>query len=379
MSVSIESPTRLADTIQARALARWGDAAPHVMIGRHPTFTAALDRVARFARSDAPALITGETGTGKELFARALYLLSEREASPFARVNCAQYHDGQVMVSELFGHKKGSFTGAASDHVGLFEAAHRGTVFLDEVAELTMSAQAMLLRVISEGEVVAVGDTRTRQVDIRLIAATSRDLGEMARTGRFRTDLYYRLRGLHLHVPPVRERGDDWELIREHYLGRLAATAARPKRFSPDAIDVLRRHDWPGNVRELKGLVDTGFHLSEGEWIEPRHFLESLEEVARLGQLGRVPLLDTEEQCYERMTSGGEDFWDVIYRPYLDRDLSRGQVMAVLARGLTASHGSYKELLTLFGVAPGDYMRFMDFLRHHKLKPERYPRRAPAR
>jgi transcriptional regulator with GAF, ATPase, and Fis domain len=364
--------------MHTRARERWGDASPVMMIGRHPAFTTALDRLARFAESDSPALITGETGTGKELFARALYLLSRRDGRPFVRVNSAQYHDGQLMASELFGHRRGAFTGAESDHRGLFEAAHHGTLFLDEVADLSAPAQSMLLRTISEGEIVPVGETRARHVDVRLVAATSRDLGDMARKRLFRADLYYRLRGLHLQIPPLRERGDDWELIRDYYLGRLVSARARSKRFSSDAIAVLRRYEWPGNVRELKELVDTGYHLSDGEWIEPRHFIEALEEVARMGQLEKMPLLSIEDERYERVTSGQEGFWSAIHRPYLERDLNRSQVRAVIARGLQAVHGSYKDLLPHFGMAADDYARFMDFLRHHRLKPRRRSPGPPA-
>jgi DNA-binding NtrC family response regulator len=372
LTMRTEAHTELAQTIHARARARWGDGVAPLMVGRHAKFTAVLDHLARFADSDSPVLITGETGTGKELFARALYLLSRVDGAPFHSVNCAQYHDGQLVASELFGHKKGSFTGAAADHVGLFEAAQGGMVFLDEVTELSPPAQAMLLRALSEGEIVPVGETRARRVKVRVVAATGSDLPALIHSGRLRADLYYRLRGLHLKVPPVRERGDDWELIREYYLDRLRTTRSRPKHFSAESIDVLRSYRWPGNVRELKSLVETGFHLSDGEIIEPRHFLDSLEEAARLEQIHKVPLLslDVESQCYERMTRGEGSFWQLVHGPYLKRELSRAQVRAIVARGLDATRGSYKQMLRLFGIADADYLRFMDFLRHHNLKPE---------
>jgi transcriptional regulator with GAF, ATPase, and Fis domain len=361
--------TELAHRIYARSREHWPDAPPTVMVGRDPRFSSTLDRLARVAQSDSPVLIVGETGTGKELFAHALYLLSRRNRGPFLRVNCAQYYEGQLMASELFGHKRGSFTGAVRDHVGVFESAHGGMVFLDEVTELPPAAQAMLLRVVSEGEMVPVGETAPRRVDVRVVAATNGDLAPLIQAGRFRRDLYYRLRGMQLDVPPLRERGGDWELIRDFHLRRLGVAPARHKRFSAESIDVLREYDWPGNVRELKALVDTGFHLSDGEWIEPFHFVESLEEAARLRQLERVPLVDLESQCYERLLRGEGDFWEVVHGPYMRREMSRVQVRAVVARGLTASRGRYKGLLPLFGLPAGDYLRFMDFLRHHELKP----------
>jgi DNA-binding NtrC family response regulator len=371
MSEPPPAHTELAAEIHARSLECWGDASPAILIGRHPAFTAVLERLARLADAEAPVLISGETGTGKELFARGLYLLSRRSGRAFLRVNCAQYQDGQLVASELFGHRKGSFTGAIGDHVGLFESAHGGMVFLDEVTELSLPAQAMLLRVLSEGEIVPIGETAARRVNVRVIAATSGDVPGLVRAGRFRQDLYYRLRGLQLKIPPVRERGRDWELIAEHYLHHLRSSHASRKRFSRATIDLLSRHDWPGNVRELKGLVDAGFHLSDGEWIEPRDFLESLEQVARLGQLEQVPLLDAPAQIYDRLSSREGDFWHLVHDPYLARELSRSQVRCLIARGLATTRGSYKRLLPLFGLGAGDYHRFMDFLRHHSLKPPR--------
>jgi DNA-binding NtrC family response regulator len=379
LSAGVGVQTDLARTIHTRARARWGEATSAVMVGRDPKFTAGLERIARFAESDSPVLVTGETGTGKELFARALYLLSRCDGGPFHSVNCAQYHDGQLVASELFGHKKGSFTGATSDHVGLFEAAQGGMVFLDEVTELSPSAQAMLLRALGEGEIVPVGETRVRKVKVRVVAATGSDVPALVQSGRFRADLYYRLRALHVHVPPVRERGRDWELIRDYYLGRLGGTRAQAKQFSTESNAILSRYGWPGNVRELKSLVETGFCLSETEMIEPRHFIDSLEEAARMGQLRKVPLCDVgdvggigdiEARCYQRMIEDKVSFWEAVHHPYLDRELSRAQVRAIVARGLAASRGSYKRLLALFGIAEADYLRFMDFLRHHRLKPE---------
>ncbi len=363
--------SELARAIHDRSRERWGESAAAVLVGLHPKFTAALDRLARFASSESPVLITGETGTGKELFARALYLLSRRNGQPFLSINCAQYHDGgQLVASELFGHRKGAFTGADSDHAGLFEAAHRGVLFLDEVAELPPVAQAMLLRVLSEGELVPVGDTRARKVDVRVVAASSTELQQMVRDGRFRRDLYFRLRALHVSVPPVRERGDDWTLIRDYYLSRLTQAREVSKRFSAEADQVLRDYDWPGNVREVKALVDAGFHLSDGELIEPVHFLESLEELTRLTQLRSVPIEDPVSATCERLLAGQSDFWRAVHRPYLAREMSRAQVRLLLERVLARTRGSYKKALPLLGLPESDYGRFMAFLRHHNLKPE---------
>jgi DNA-binding NtrC family response regulator len=377
----------IASAVCDRSIARWGDGQAVRIVGEHPGLVKVLRKAARYAVSESPVLITGETGTGKELFARAIYLLSSRSTGQFLSINCAQYQDGQLMASELFGHKKGSFTGAVRDHRGVFEAANEGMVFLDEVGELSPQAQAMLLRLLSEGEILPVGETRSRCVDVRTIVATNRNLKAMVDEGRFRADLYYRLRYLQLQIPAVRERGDDWELILEHYLDRLARSGKPRKRFSAEALAVLRQYDWPGNVREIRSIVDTGFHLSDGTVIDPQDFLESLEQAAGLAQF-RTALRSIAPQAvtmtastpapsaqllFERLIAREGTFWELVHEPFLERDLNRQQVCEVVARGLVHSGGQYKRLLAAFGISDADYLKFMDFLRHHRLKPNLKP------
>jgi transcriptional regulator with GAF, ATPase, and Fis domain len=367
-------PTELpvARLIAARATERWQGEQSATIVGRHPSVAAALDRAVRFARCDSPVLITGETGTGKELFARAVYLLSGRLKGPMVTVNCAQYQEGQIIASELFGHKRGSFTGAVGDHRGIFESAEGGVVFLDEVGELSSQAQAMLLRLLSEGEIVPVGESRARRVNVRTVMATNRNLKEMVEAGRFRADLFYRIRHLQITVPPVRTRGDDWAIIAAHYLGRLAQGRER-KRFSCEAMALLERHDWPGNVREIRGVVDTAFHLSEGPVMEPDDFTGSLEAAANTIQINSFPLdcapVPTAAALFSRLIAGEGTFWDLVHQPYMDRELNRPQVREVVALGLGRSGGSYKRMLGEFGMPLSDYLKFMDFLRHHRLKP----------
>jgi len=363
--------TPLGRQVHQQSLERWGEKHAVVVIGTHPSLGVALEKLGRFATADGPVLITGETGTGKELFARGLYLLSKRSGAPYLSVNCAQYQEGQLVASELFGHRRGSFTGAFADHRGVFEAADGGTVFLDEVGELSAQAQAMLLRMLSEGEIVPVGETRSRHVDVRVIAATNRDLPALVASGRFRLDLYYRLRYLQLSVPPVRKRGGDWELLLDYYLSRLRATHTVRKQFSPEARTRLAAYDWPGNVREVRALVDLGFHSSVGETIETADFIEALEALSREEQLGRViESADEVGALFDRLSSGRAQFWDVVYRPYMERNLCRKTVRQLVARGLTETRGSYRTLLRVFGIADADYLKFMDFLRHQQLKPE---------
>jgi transcriptional regulator with GAF, ATPase, and Fis domain len=367
---SSAAETDLARDIRRLAMEQWGTRNPTVLVGRHLRLREALVKVRQVAMSDAPVLLTGETGTGKELFARALYLLGRRRGKPFLSVNCAQYQDGPLVASELFGHKKGSFTGAIADHRGVFEEADGGVVFLDEVGELTRATQAMLLRALGDGEIVPVGGTRAQPVNVRVVTATSRDLRAMVADGRFRADLYYRLRYLHIHVPAVRERGEDWELIADYHLTRLNSERVDRKRFSDDALRTLSNYDWPGNVRELKSVVDMGFHLSTGDLIEARTFAEELEAVARDEQLGRVPIVAPATDLFERLESGETNFWEAVHRPYMERELSRAQVRDLVARGLSRTRGSYKRLLSVFGIPPEEYLKFMDFLRHQRLKPE---------
>ena len=358
---------------------RWGGRGEVAVIGEHPSLVQALERAARFAEADGPVLVTGETGTGKELFARAVYLLSRRSRKPFLAVNCAQYHDGQLLASELFGHRKGAFTGAVADHRGVFEEADGGVVFLDEVGELSIPAQAMLLRALGEGEILPVGTTQPRRVNVRVLAATSRDLRPMIASGRFRADLYYRLRHLHVRVPALRERGDDWRLVLDHYLERTVRAEGSRKRFSAHALSVLARHAWPGNVRELRGIVDTGYYVAEGASIEAEHFAESLEDAACSAELRMVPLGERAVATpaataagdpYARMLAGEGTFWELVHAPYLARELSRAEVRLIVERGLVATRGSYKRMLGLFGLADAEYLKFMDFLRHHDLKPD---------
>jgi DNA-binding NtrC family response regulator len=331
------------------------------IVGLSPNFVDVLTKLEKVARYREPILITGESGVGKDQFAQTLHVLSCPKG-PYVPVSCPQYQDGNLTVSELFGHVKGSFTGAISDHRGAFEQANGGVIFLDEIGDLPASAQAMLLRTLSTGEFRPLGGTASRSAHARVVSATNRRLNQLIMSGDFRYDLFFRLRHFHLDIPPLRQRGSDWQLLVEYWLQRLQHQYGVAKRLSAEALAMLARYDWPGNVRQLVGVLTTGYAMADDDVIEPRD-LESLIERTD----------DTPEDLdshYARVVENGDDFWDVIYQPFLHRELNRGQVRAFIQRGLVATQGKYRRLLGLLHLPASDYQRFMDFLRHHDLKPE---------
>ena len=231
-------------------------------VGRHEivfsgdTMRRVMEQVERVAASETRVCILGETGTGKELVARALHDRSGRREQPFITLNCAAV-PGELIESELFGHEKGSFTGAGARHVGKFEQAHRGTLFLDEIGDMPLVMQAKLLRVLEEGQVERVGGDRPVSVDVRVIVATHRNLDELVRQGGFRQDLYHRIYVFPLRLPPLRERLDDIKALAEHFARQVSEQNGwKPKPFTAEAIDELRRYGWPGNVRELRNVVE---------------------------------------------------------------------------------------------------------------------------
>jgi two-component system response regulator AtoC len=237
------------------------------IIGRSPAMQHLFGQVKKVANFKTTILITGESGTGKELIARGIHYQSERRDKPFVAVNCSAIPEN-LLESELFGHVKGAFTSATSHKRGLFEEASGGTLLLDEVAELPLSLQTKLLRAIQEEEVRKVGDTRTTSVDVRLLAATSREMEKEIREQRFREELFYRLNVVNLRLPPLRERTEDLPLLLDHFLRRFAEKAGKElDGFSSDALSHLLRHTWPGNVRELENRVERAVLLAEGKTI----------------------------------------------------------------------------------------------------------------
>ncbi len=260
----------------------------HNMVGESPAMRSVLEFVAKVAPGRTTVLITGESGTGKELVARAIHQNGERARRPFVAINCAALA-ATLLESEMFGHERGAFTGAVAQKQGKLEVADGGTLFLDEVGELASPLQAKLLRVLQEQEFERVGGTRSIRVDVRVIAATNRDLKEMVRSGGFREDLFYRINVVALAMPPLRERREDVPLLARYFASKCAARCGRNVvGITAEAIDCMVRYDWPGNVRELENAVERAIVLGSGEFIRPEDLPESVLEAEPRGA-GGIP------------------------------------------------------------------------------------------
>jgi transcriptional regulator with PAS, ATPase and Fis domain len=234
-------------------------------------------QIRELARNSYPVLITGETGTGKELVASAIHNESRRNAGPFVPINCAALPE-TILESELFGHVKGAFTGAVRDKKGRFELAHGGTIFLDEIADLPKFIQAKLLRVLQEGSFMRVGGEETCFIDVRLISATNRDIRQELKTGNFRDDLYYRINSVPIHIPPLRERKSDIPLLVDHFLSKAAEEGQNVRDISNEALDIMMDYYWPGNIRELQSAIRFAAVKSKGRIIQPEHLSIDVKE-----------------------------------------------------------------------------------------------------
>lgn len=363
MKVETLERSDVAHRVQRLSSEEWGAERAVELIGMAPAFLELLGKLEKIATFNEPVLVSGESGAGKEGIAQAIYLLGPRRGTRMVSVNCPQYLEGNLTVSELFGHKKGSFTGATADRKGCFETADGGVIFLDEIGDLHMSAQVMLLRALANGEFQPLGADFTKRVNVRVVAATNRPLGQKMVSAEFRHDLYYRLCYFILKVPSLRERGDDWLLLLEHTMARLRRTYGVSKQFSPASLKILEKYEWPGNVRELMSVATTGYALSDGDVIEPKDFVSHLNG----GEESRPD--DPDENLYRRIVIEGESFWDVVHTPFMDRNLNRGQVRAFVKQALLEGEGSYRRLLDVLRLGADDYQKMMDFLRHHQLKP----------
>jgi transcriptional regulator with PAS, ATPase and Fis domain len=323
--------------------------------------TELLSRAERAAKGHMKVLITGESGVGKDLVARYIHSQSPRKDGPFVAVNCAGLTE-TLLESELFGHVKGSFTGAFRDKRGKIQLAHRGTLFLDEVGEMSLRMQALLLRFLENGEIQAVGsDQPQTHVDVRGVAATNRNLSELVAAGQFREDLYYRLCVIHLQVPPLRERPEDVQALMQHFLARTG----RELTFTDAATRAVLGYRWPGNVRELLNVIEQLVCLSPTGVVD----VEDLPATMRSAKALIEPLHDRRRKVadglYDALVKQRASFWDHVYPMFLARDITRHDLRELVRRGLRESRGRYKALLPLFGMSSGDYRRFMNFLAAH--------------
>src|SRR5438128_9096627 len=292
------------------------------LIGVSPPITDLREEINRVARTDAKVLITGESGTGKEVVARQVYTLSNRANRSFVAVNCAGLPE-TLLESELFGHVRGSFTGAYRDKPGKLEAAHNGTVFLDEIGEMTLRMQGLLLRFLETGELQKVGaDGSGRVMNVRVIAATNRNLRDMIAQGTFREDLFYRLNVIHLELPPLRERREDIPVLIDHFFQLFVReSGCVVKGLSPDALNVMTRYSWPGNVRQLVNVIERVAITCR----EPIAGTEDLPSDVRVAEgvafrPKRERRRTVADDLYRRLTEERESFWSVVHLLDMDRD-----------------------------------------------------------
>ncbi|HEX4210940.1 MAG TPA: sigma-54 dependent transcriptional regulator [Candidatus Binataceae bacterium] len=316
--------------------------------GRSPAIRELREQIARVAPTNVTVLITGETGTGKELVARAIHRASERALKPLVAVNCAAFTE-TLLESELFGHERGAFTGADRAREGLFEAAHEGTLFLDEAGELSLAAQAKLLRVLMDGQVMRIGSTKPRKVDVRLLVATHRDLRRWVDEGRFRADLYYRLAVVPLMVPALRDRKEDLPALCDFFLRQAAHDLKVPLReINADAMSSLLSYDFPGNIRELRNLIERACILSTGAEITKDSF--PVAAAYRTGadngpSLARRPLTAAEIAEMTADTLDLREFLTALEKALVERALkatSGAQAEAARRLGISRSDVSYK-------------------------------------
>jgi two-component system nitrogen regulation response regulator GlnG len=342
-------PAKIADEEPA-------DDASDMLVGRCPAMQEVYKAIGRVAPQDVTVLILGESGTGKELVARAIYHYSRRAAGPFQAINCAAIPEN-LLESELFGHEKGAFTGADRKRIGKFEQAHGGTLFLDEIGDMTPLTQTKVLRVLQDQQFEPVGSNQTVKTDVRLIAATNRDLPALMSQGRFRGDLYYRLNVSTIRLPPLRERGDDVPLLVQHYLRRFGKEMGKDvQTVAPEAMDFLRRYTWPGNVRELQSTVKQALLRATGQVLLPDFLPDAVRGGARAPAVAAGAFPEVSRFVAERLGAGTTDLHgELIARVerQLFADVLRhtGGNMTQAARVLGITRGTLRTKLAALGLA----------------------------
>ena len=341
------------------------------LVGASPALIEVEQEIDCAARSDAKVLVTGESGVGKDIVARLIHQRSRRTGS-FVTINCAGVPDS-LMESELFGHVRGSFTGAYRDKRGWLDQAQDGTIFMDEVGEMSLRMQALLLRFLENGEIQRVGSDRVQTAgNVRVVVATNRNLVERVAEKSFREDLYYRLNVIHICIPPLRSRREDVAPLVAHFLEVFSESHRIPRPIiAEQAIEKLTAYSWPGNVRELRNIIERLVIRNRSGVITPADLpreVSSSTPARRSSSADETPRKSTADALYERIVETGDSFWTVVYDPFMARDLTREDLRAIVARGLEETRGSYKGLVELFNLSANDYKRFLNFLRKYECR-----------
>jgi transcriptional regulator with PAS, ATPase and Fis domain len=338
------------------------------LIGTSKQILELVQEIERVAHADAKVLITGESGVGKELVARALHTRSRRASRPFVPVNCAGLPE-TLLESELFGHVKGSFTGAYRDKPGKLEIADSGTVFLDEIGEMTLRMQGLLLRFLETGELQKIGsDQAIGRTNVRVVAATNRDLRELIALGQFREDLFYRLNVIHLVVPPLRERKEDITAMVDYSLRMFTRQGDYLVRsIDAEALAALIEYPWPGNVRELENVIERLVITCRHEVVTPQDLPHEIRSRrSDMSQPKRERRRTVADDLFKRLVEDRESFWTSVYPMYMQREITRGNVRDLVGKGLQEARGNYKIVARLFNMESGDYKKFLNFLRKHE-------------
>jgi DNA-binding NtrC family response regulator len=345
---------------------------PVVMVGVSPAIRGIEEEVHHAARTDAKVLITGESGVGKEIVARLIHQRSNRGRGPLVTINCAGFPDS-LLESELFGHVKGSFTDAYRDKRGWLEMAHGGTIFMDEVGEMSLRMQALLLRFLETGEIQRVGsDRHLPALDVRVITATHRKLLERISNHTFREDLYYRLNVIHIEVPALRDRRDDVPILLNHFLRTLSETHRVPvPELTSEAQRCMTEYHWPGNIRELKNVAERLILRCRNGKISEDALPPEVWRSRGAAATAAAPQADAQAgrlcaSMFERLITDGDSFWSAVYEPFMARDLTRADVRELIRMGLEHTRGNYKLLVTCFNMPAEDYKRFLNFLRKYQ-------------
>jgi DNA-binding NtrC family response regulator len=339
---------------------------PTDIVGVSPKWQQIHEEIRLAGPTDAKVLVTGESGVGKEVVAHLIHTNSRRSQGRLVTINCAGVPES-LLESELFGHMRGSFTDAHRDKRGLLEQADGGTIFMDEIGEMSLRMQALLLRFLETGEIQPVGaHGPVKRVDTRLVAATNRDLMAQIAQGAFREDLYYRINVMHIPVPPLRERPEDVAVLLDAFFDRFAAQYRRPvPTLTPETASFLQAYQWPGNVRQLKNVAERLVLRDANRAITVADLPREIAEDALAAQTAAPPSADpARPDRFERLLQG-ESFWSAVHEPFMSRDMTREDLRHIVRRGLTRTHGSYRQLTTLFNLPTSDYKSLLNFLRKH--------------